>query len=535
MIQVSGQQQALWWWWRIRNTSCFYVIAQGDAWTNAPSNVNTVLASGAETTDLSEFTSGGAQVTNQSTTVKTGSRAFRMQYDNDLVNPAACGLTWSQGISGANFAAHFQLRIATIPTNYNITLFSTVGSATKLELLTTGALKLTESGNATGATILAINTWYQIEISRTKSGTTYLRINESAETNVSADANNVTGFTFGGAVVKDQNPNADIYMDDLAAWYGSDTAPWFNTTNCNLYGTVNAAGTHNDATGVGDTTNKFNNVDDYASHDSDTTYNRIGATTATQKQTHSLADPGALTNPKGITFYIILRAEHTNQQNDEVYVLVVQSGTDYTKQLGSLAASYFVGYSGYDHLPAGGALTQSDIDGLEMGIKVDQFTIGTNGNNGLNVSTSDGTDSDFTGVPLGSPNKYQNIDSMTDDTDYNEDNVLGHRQAHKLGSFSDNDPVWMSVGVRFRLRTTVSGFKYKPYVKSGVTRSYATEETPVTSFGITNYYYFHTDPATGIAWTTTGLQNAEFGIEITEVPAAGEVSIGYKTLLGIGI
>ena len=93
----------------------------------------------------------------------------------------------------------------------------------------------------------------------------------------------------------------------------------------------------------------------------------------------------------------------------------------------------------------------------------------------------------------------------------------------------------MSAGVRFRLKTTVDGFKYKPYVKSGVTRSYATELTPVTSFGITNYYYFNTDPATGIAWTTTGLQNAEFGVEITAVSAAAEVSIGYKTLLNVGI
>jgi len=417
----------------IKETSICFITAHGDAWTNAPTNLNKVRLSGAETTDATEFNYiGGAS--SSSDYAKTGSRSWKLIYDTTISDPINSYTEWTALGDTNNFAYHFQLYIKTMPTNTSIRLLSTFGGGdSSVEIATLylgsdGKLLIRDQKNsqqAAGTTVLSKDTFYQVEICWTINGTAYLRLNESAEANITTSNNQFNKVRVGGQA-KTTDPNALIYVDDIAFWYGSDTTPWWNTTALD-YRTEDAPGNYDQFTGVGDTTNKYNNVDDYAPYDVDTTYNYGDSRSAAKRQSHNLTDVNITDTVKGFMARAMIGKKQAYLSVFASYWHIRDNGVDYGENVymnpgGGLDTTYSQSFIGYDHRPGGGALTSAALNAMDIGtyLAVPASTI-MSGN--VFLITADGTDSDFARVPSDGA-KYLVWDEPVytpNDADYIED------------------------------------------------------------------------------------------------------------------
>jgi len=511
-----------------RCTSLWYVVLRGDAWSSAPSNTHLVLGSGASTTDFAEFDAYTGNVTNVTDAGFSTGRAFKINYPSVSATYTNT-FTWNTFGSFDNASLQFKFKFDATPAVSAQFLVMNdcrlwLDTAKKLELQDGGA------GAVVGPTVLTANTVYQVEINRTKSGTTYLRINETDECNDTGSGTAISSCIF-GATSKTNAPNCNIYIGDIAFTAHNDTPAWWNTT-VPVYGTVDAAGTYNDAVGIGDATNKYLNVDDYAASDGDTTYNGLFLGAAAKTQTHGLVDGTFAATIKGVTFYMLARGEVAGER--ALKFLIRDNGIDYTTSYGWGTNAYTLAFVGYDHCPNGDALTQARINAMEMGFQV---AAGTSTSYTTNTQpTADGSDTQWTGNPNGTPNKFTNVDAgltSPDDTDYIEDSTLNDVQAFTY-VVAGPDAIYQVI-LYGRVKGDGSS-KITPYVKIGANYYYGTEMTPTTSFASNCSVTWTTNPDTSAQWTLAEINAARFGFKVTSIgaPPAGPSIVGWKTLLGVG-
>ena len=118
-------------------------------------------------------------------------------------------------------------------------------------------------------------------------------------------------------------------------------------------------------------------------------------------------------------------------------------------------------------------------------------------------------------TPTGSVNNWQNVDDVPDSTTtYNSSSTVGQRDTYLMGQ------LLATTGTVFGTQDNIHAFKQnsgsgnlKAALKSGATISYDTTQIldPTNTW---SGAVRQTDPNTGVAWTTTGVNSIEFGAEV---------------------
>ena len=112
---------------------------------------------------------------------------------------------------------------------------------------------------------------------------------------------------------------------------------------------------------------------------------------------------------------------------------------------------------------------------------------------------------------------WQNVDEIppNDDTDFNDTTTVGNIDSftHAALSGSPNTISAVIVNVRAKNTTTGSG-SVAPFVRSSTTDSPGTAQALNTNYQDFQAVY-NTDPATSVAWTTSGVNSCEFGYKRT--------------------
>lgn len=129
------------------------------------------------------------------------------------------------------------------------------------------------------------------------------------------------------------------------------------------------------------------------------------------------------------------------------------------------------------------------------------------------LPTAAGTHTDLT--PSTGSN-WQNVDEVprNGDTDYNSGSTSGNKDTYNFDAFGATGTILgIQVSIYAR-KDDVSTRKFKSIVRSGGTDYLGAEITPGSSYAYSRDQFL-TDPNTGSAWTSSNLDAAEFGIDIT--------------------
>jgi hypothetical protein len=122
-----------------------------------------------------------------------------------------------------------------------------------------------------------------------------------------------------------------------------------------------------------------------------------------------------------------------------------------------------------------------------------------------------GASTQFT--PTGSGSNWQNVDETPySTTDYNSSTTSGHRDTYTLGAISAGDTVH---GIQTNMVAKKGGGDpdMKTVVRSGGT-NYSDATSTVTTTAATYSTVRESDPATTAAWTVSGVNGLEAGVEI---------------------
>ena len=135
-----------------------------------------IFATGAETTNLNEWSSSLNFASNSSANVKRGSRSFRCNYNLNANLDVACLMSRDKLSTFRNCSVKVDFRFDVAPTN-PCTIFSVGGGdesaigSTEFKVDLGTDRKLTIFGRSgfifntsTGSTVLSTNTYYQIEM-----------------------------------------------------------------------------------------------------------------------------------------------------------------------------------------------------------------------------------------------------------------------------------------------------------------------------------------------------------------------------------
>lgn len=260
---------------------------------------------------------------------------------------------------------------------------------------------------------------------------------------------NVNGLTAHGALVmslfdslsKVVGPNLTIQVDDIVWWASTTTtkyAPWLNSQTCQTIRRPIANGYYNSFTGIGDTTNKYLNVDDTTS-DGATTLNNGGEVGVTENQTFTTTNVASYANTlRGFCFKMVSGLSKGQDTTGWYKTMVRDNSVDYTAgdsyanlSVGNYNAGDWIGYAGR---PDGSALDATVLNAMEGGY---QTTITVSSINAGYTSaefncTSDGATYDGaftqTGGTAGSAYTCVNEGTSNDPTDYISSAAAGNKQ-----------------------------------------------------------------------------------------------------------
>lgn len=126
----------------------------------------------------------------------------------------------------------------------------------------------------------------------------------------------------------------------------------------------------------------------------------------------------------------------------------------------------------------------------------------------------------------GGAGNYTNLNSDDDDTTRLDTSGLAGTYYH---SWQLQDYTYGNLISQIRITYTVaqqvgSGSTATPYVRIGSTNYYGTQQTLYSGDYIEHTQDWTTNPATGVAWTKTGLNNAEFGLRFAMGTVYGKTS-----------
>lgn len=127
-----------------------------------------------------------------------------------------------------------------------------------------------------------------------------------------------------------------------------------------------------------------------------------------------------------------------------------------------------------------------------------------------------GTSSQFTGSDGNSTDNYLLVDEAgaPGTADYVQDNVAGHRDTYALANLTTTTGTVYGVqGVHYVAKSDAGTVSVKPAILSSSSLAYGSTLSPGTTYaGLTQLA--ETDPATATAWTISGVNAAECGVEI---------------------
>jgi hypothetical protein len=131
------------------------------------------------------------------------------------------------------------------------------------------------------------------------------------------------------------------------------------------------------------------------------------------------------------------------------------------------------------------------------------------------LPNADGSNSQFT--PSTGSDHYALVDESApnDDTDYLSDGTSGHRDTWNVANLSALvSPSIKGVQLNLTAKKDDAGTRLlKPVVKSGATTSTGASQGVGTDYRQYQQVY-ETDPNTSAAWTESGVNSAEFGVEV---------------------
>lgn len=258
---------------------------------------------GFETGDMSQQGAGGGTRSIQSSVVRSGGYALRVNPTGGTAYIYQGGVPSSVGIGAATSMARtaetfftFWFRFADLASvTYSVfTVTSSPGASITIDIRITTGGDVTLVGATTSATVatLSANTWYRFDLRVTKNATSGLRIDGGTEQTATANNQNVGGWAFGS--LYDGADTYDYFYDDFVV--GTAAFPDGDGPVVLLSKPI-AAGNYSDWTdGTGST---YAEVDEVP-HDSNTSFLRDGAGT---NQAHTFDMQAAATI--GITGSIV--------------------------------------------------------------------------------------------------------------------------------------------------------------------------------------------------------------------------------------
>jgi len=486
----------------------------------------------AEINALIEFDSIASDATISATTPISGTYSYLLDYSKDGNNDLLCGMTWNT-VAYDGLIIHTLIKVASTPAAI---VFLVQGFGLQIELNTSRQLVLNQL--VTGSVALALDTVYRIEA--VSDGDTFkygLRLYNSSGTLLETLTSSTPNFGVANTTIifgwtnKDYtstNPACAVRLDEIAAWARKSNSGvnlfWPGATFVN-HDTVDAAGTYNDYTGVGDVTNKWDNVNEW---DGDTTYNQGGLLNTTKQQSHAVKDVTVLSGAQvmkgamvGGLFKSSISASAIAPQTANM--LVRESSVDYTA---AAAVGSFLGYGirlmGFYKMPSGVNMTEATVNALEVGSENRGTNISTYGASGQVSPTGDDATDDTWTVSSGSANAFSVVDedvSSPNNADYISTATAAAKQGFSFPAYTVPSGTYiggMAVGVTFGTSLILNASTAKLFYKDpgGTYRYEDNISESITSFQLFTFVW-STNPYTGTDWVTGDINaaNARFGIE----------------------
>ena len=333
---------------------------------------------GFETGNASEAFQALGTYSIQSTTKRTGNYALRVNPVTtgtgyfSLAGLAATGGIGDIGSTETYMAFYFRVAAAPAANDEEFALLNLSGSPNNNNALrlTSGRVIKFYSGDgttliATGSTVLALDTWYRIELwigSGDGAGATdnyELRINGATEFSgtMQFGGAGATAVAFYLGKVNNKNgQSVDFYYDDVAV----SNSGWVGHGKVSIL-KPNGAGSYTDWTGT------YADVDEVP-HDSDTTY--LTSSTSGQAETVAL-DSAATSGVDGAIGTVKAVAIVRDEGGASAIQVRLRSGTtDSDTTSADPGTSYVALCKMYDVNPADSAAWESaDIDGIEAGVE----------------------------------------------------------------------------------------------------------------------------------------------------------------------
>lgn len=129
-----------------------------------------------------------------------------------------------------------------------------------------------------------------------------------------------------------------------------------------------------------------------------------------------------------------------------------------------------------------------------------------------------GNSSQFTGQDADSTNNYQNVDDTTVDTSettYNGSSTTNHIDLYTFDDLSSGGTVKGVKVHTFAKKTDIGNRAITHKIRSGGTNYSMSEEHFLAEGLVDKSSLTETDPNTASAWTVSGVNSAEFGVEVT--------------------
>lgn len=495
------------------------------------------------------FNTVGAQASRDTTTKDANSTASfkavygsgsQVTYDARGQSYFTTDVTWRR----ATATLRFNLT-ATPAANVNLFIVGGYGVA----INTSGHLLL---GSQDSGIIPSLNTWHTLEVitdrdwrgankpsllCRLDGGTAFQLDNDSLTIMAT------TPLWIGDNGSKVTGPACTIYYNHLSVVIDDSTttrAAWLNNAKVEQDSRVPIAnGANNDFTGVGDTTNKYANVDESPSN-SLTDYNYGGAWSLTKKQGYTFTSVTYTPDtPRSFTVHNVFKAGDGLYNNSSFLHLVRDNSVDYTYSV-SLAVSpsvFLESFIGYDARPGDSSdLTSTILNNVEGGMGLTSLTPNSGKSTFVTKApaTSDGPTYNSQWTSTGA-NKYGVLNDANTAT-YISSTTLDDKQSFGI-TFSPTPANVLTDIVScyyqatnsnnsgssngFKVGCRIGGVDYltdtEISIGAGSFRGSGWQSaTPALRWGGSGL-----NPATGTYWTQSDITNAEWYVQHTTVAGTG--------------